>query len=99
MARRPMSESAYFETLYLLTGENHEYVKSGKFITGVQPYEPFFDVRSTDGSICRGWARGKLAAVFRTSISTRSAGASLDYTAGIALVSHVQLQHDAQLHS
>ncbi len=76
--------SAYFETLYLLTGENHEYVKSGKFITGVQPYEPFFDVRSTDGSICRGWGAWEIGGrVSYIDLDQVGGARVLDYTAGI----------------
>ncbi|HEX3997067.1 MAG TPA: porin [Pirellulales bacterium] len=54
--------SAYLETTYILTGENHNYDRGGKFVAGVTPYEPFFRVRAQDGKICQGWGAWELAA-------------------------------------
>lgn len=86
--------SAYLETTYILTGENHNYDRAGKFVAGVTPYEPFFRVRDQDGKICQGWGAWELAA--RVSYidlnndqmgtpgnSSDTGGRMLDYTAGL----------------
>jgi len=86
--------SAYLETTYLLTGENHNYDLDGKFIKGVTPFEPFFRVREQDGKICQGWGAWEIGA--RVSYidlnnhlmgtpgnSSDTGGKMVDYTAGL----------------
>ena len=78
-------DGGYVEALYLLTGENHNYVMNGKFFRGVDPYEPFFRVRSGD-NICTGWGAweiGARASFIDLNRFGLGGGDATDYTLGL----------------
>ena len=78
-------DGGYVEALYLLTGENHNYVMNGKFFRGVDPYEPFFRVRSGD-NICTGWGAWEVGARVSFIDLNRfglGGGDATDYTLGL----------------
>ncbi len=86
--------SAYVETTYILTGENHNYDLDGKFIKGVTPFEPFFRVRAQDGKICQGRGAWEIGArlsyidlnnhlMGTPGNSNDTGGKMVDYTVGL----------------
>ena len=92
-------DGGYAEVLYLITGENHNYVMNGKFFRGVDPYEPFFRVRTNDG-VCSGWGAGigRPCLIHRPE-SLRAGRRRLHRLhARFALVSDEQSEHGVELH-